>query len=107
MCVCVSKPAGCFGGPETAGLIKTTMRAGSAEAGMVKGITQPYSSHCECVSLCKLPADTKPVTAKALHATNKGHVHKCNSSAWTTIGYSGAKFLVGSRIFNEEGNNEL
>lgn len=44
------------------------------------------------------------MTAKALHATDKGHIHKCNSSAWTTIGYSGAKFLVGSRIFNEEGN---
>lgn len=40
------------------GFIKVTVRAGYAEVGMVKGITQPHSSFgvCACVDYWQIPS---------------------------------------------------
>lgn len=51
MRACESKPAAGYGGPETTALIKTTGRAGYADVGMVKDITQPHNSYSECACL--------------------------------------------------------
>lgn len=43
--MCGFKPGAVIQRPEMTGLIKATVRAGYAEVGIVKGITQPYSSY--------------------------------------------------------------